>query len=511
MGSTMQGSRSFGRITAQFTTQFAARIVVPAFAVAVSLPVHAQKAGSNEEAVKRHFATLVGTPARAAELTMFMTMLPKGGDLHHHYSGAIYAEQYLEWVDKEGYCVSKSTFRITTDKAQLEAERAKPAPLRTCVSGADLVADNNAYRQLLQKWSTLDFYNHSQDQVPPDQTFFDTFGYFGPVASTNTNAGLKTLKDRAIAENLSYIETIFELAPITPDADFDKLIAAPGFDPARLDAALAALTAKLEGNPAFARGIADYVANVEKSSAGIDDDRFTMRYQPYVLRFLSPSIVYSQMLASFKLAQANPLIVGVNIVGQESLNVSMRDYSLHMKMFRFLKEKYPDVKTALHAGELKLGIVPPEGLTFHIAEAVGIAGANRIGHGIDIAHEKDALGVMKTMRERRVPVEVNLTSNEFILGVKNGAHPVELYRRYGVPFVLSTDDAGVTRHSLSNEYVLFASRYKTDYAEVKKLSYDSIRYAFLADADKQRLLKQLDARFAKFESDIAGAAARAAR
>ncbi|QGZ41344.1 adenosine deaminase/adenosine deaminase CECR1 [Pseudoduganella flava] len=481
------------------------RIIVAALAAAFALPASAQKAGSNEAAVQRHFATLVASPAKTAELTMFMTMMPKGGDLHHHYSGAIYAEQYLEWVDKEGYCVNKTNFRITTDKAQAATERAKPGPQRACVSGADLVADNDAYRQLLQKWSTMDFHNHSGNQNPPDQTFFDTFGYFLPVASTNSNEGLKTLKERAIAENLAYIETIFELAPITPDADFDKLVASPGFDPAQLDAALAALTARLEANPAFAKGIADYAANVQKSSAGIDDERFTMRYQPYVLRFLSPAVVYSQMLASFKLAKANPLIVGVNIVGQESLAVSMRDYSLHMKMFKFLKAKYPDVKTALHAGELRLGIVPPEGLTFHIGEAVDVARADRIGHGIDIAHETNALKVMKTMRERHVPVEVNLTSNEFILGVKNEAHPVELYRRYGVPFVISTDDAGVTRHNLSNEYVLFATRYKTDYAEVKKLSYDSIRYAFLAEADKRRLLKQLDERFARFEADVVGA------
>lgn len=461
------------------------------------------QAASNEDIVKRHFATLVGAQPKTAELTLFLTMMPKGGDLHHHYSGAIYAEQYLEWVDKEGYCVSKTNFRINTDKAVVAAEQAKPGPLRGCVSGSDLVADNNAYRALLQKWSTLDFYNHGGDQLPPDQTFFDTFGYFGAVASTNTNAGLRTLKARAIAENLAYIETIFELAPITPDGDFDKLVQGPGFDPASLDAALAALAARLEANPGFAKGIADYVANVQASSAGIDDEQFTMRYQPYVLRFLSPSIVFSQMLASFKLAQAEPRIVGVNIVGQESLNVSMRDYSLHMHMFKFLKAKYPDVKTALHAGELKLGIVPPEGLTFHIGEAVQVARADRIGHGIDIAHEKDALGVLRTMRARKVPVEVNLTSNEFILGVKGAEHPVELYRKHGVPFVIATDDAGVTRHNLSNEYVLFATRYKTDYAEMKKLSYDSIRYSFLAGGDKQRLLKQLDSRFAKFEAEIA--------
>jgi adenosine deaminase len=452
-------------------------------------------AASNEDTVKRHFAALAAGP-KTSELQMFLTMMPKGGDLHHHYSGAIYAEQYLEWVDKQGFCVSKTDFRINT---------AAGARSATCVSGKDLVADNAAYRALLQKWSTLDFYNHSGMQLPPDQTFFDTFGYFNDVASTNGSEGLQTLKKRAIAENLSYIETIYEIAPITPDGDFDKLAAEPGFSGAKLDAALAALMPKLEATPAFQQGIQNYLSHLQQASAGVDDEQFTMRYQPFVLRFLPPSMVFSQMLAGFKLAQSSPQIVGVNIVGQESLNVSMRDYSLHMQMFKFLKAKYPDVKMALHAGELALGVVPPEGLQFHIKEAVNVAGANRIGHGIDIAHESEALAIMKTMRERRIPVEVNLTSNEFILGVKGAAHPLDLYRKYGVPFVISTDDAGVTRHNLSNEYVLFATRYKTDYAEVKKLSYDSIRYSFLADADKNRLLKQLDSRFGKFEADIAGA------
>ena len=185
----------------------------------------------------------------------------------------------------------------------------------------------------------------------------------------------------------------------------------------------------------------------------------------------------------------------------------MRDYSLHMRMYKFLSAKYPGVKLSLHAGELALGQVPPEGLKFHIAEALDVAGARRVGHAMDIAHETQAPAILKKMREKNIPVEVNLTSNEFILGVKGDAHPVNIYRKYGVPFVLSSDDTGVSRNTLSNEYVLFASRYKTNYAEVKKLSYDSIRYGFLAEGDKQRLLKQLDTRFARFEADIAELAA----
>jgi adenosine deaminase/adenosine deaminase CECR1 len=259
----------------------------------------------------------------------------------------------------------------------------------------------------------------------------------------------------------------------------------------------------LDQDPAFNRSITAFVANIDEAAAGIDDDNFTMRYQTYVLRLLNPSQVFSSMLAGFKAASGSDKIVGVNIVGQESQAVSMRDYTLHMKMFRFLEAAYPKVKVALHAGELALGDVPPEGLEFHIDQAITLAHANRIGHGIDLAHESNAPAIMKTMREKDIPVEINLTSNAFINGVQGEDHPITLYRKYGVPYVISTDDAGVTRHNLANEYVLFASRYKPSYAEVKKASYNSIRYSFLAPADKARLQRQLDQRFAQFEADTA--------
>lgn len=472
--------------------------LLAALALCGALP-HGAQAASNEDITKRHFAALVKGEPKTAELTLFFTMMPKGGDLHHHYSGALYAEQYLEWVDKEHYCVNKSTYMIETGKDVVAAELAKPLAGRNCLSGQDVLNNNTVLANLLQKWSDKDFYNHSGQQSPPDRQFFDTFAYFNPVASTNAADGLQKLKQRAIQENLSYIETIYEIAPISQDADFDKKAAAGTIS----DADLAAWSAKLDQDQPYQGWIAAYLANVKTASAGIDDANFTLRYQPFALRFLAPSQVFSQMVSSFKLASSSPQIVGVNIVGQESVNVAMRDYALHMQMFKFLKARYPAVKLALHAGELALGTVQPEGLTFHIRDAIDVAGASRIGHGIDIAHESDALGIMKKMRDRKIAVEVNLSSNDFILGIKGDAHPVTLYRKYGVPFVISTDDAGVSRNNLSGEYVLYASRYKTDYAEIKKLSYDSLRYSFLADADKQRLIKQLDSRFAAFEARIA--------
>jgi adenosine deaminase/adenosine deaminase CECR1 len=459
---------------------------------------------ANEAATARHYAALVqGPEPKTAELTLFFSQMPKGGDLHHHYSGALYAETYVDWLDKQGWCVNKLSYRIETDKAVVAAERAKPAAERACLSTADVYADDFTWRELLQHWSSKDFHNHSEIQPPPDRQFFQTFLYFGPVSNTNFHDGLVEIKNRAVKENVSYIETMFKMSPFVSNADFDKAAWANARNDAALDAQMRAWTQQLDQDPKFNQSIADFTAKIDEAAAGIDDENFTMRYQTYVLRLLNPSQVFSSMLAGFKAASKDSQIVGVNIVGQESQMVSMRDYTLHMKMFRFLKSLYPNVKIDLHAGELALGDVPPEDLQYHIDQALNIAGARRIGHGIDLAHESNVVGIMKEMREKDIPVEINLTSNAFIEGVEGENHPITLYSRYGVPYVISTDDAGVTRHNLSNEYVLFASRYKPSYAELKKASYNSIRYSFLPDADKARLTRQLDGRFARFESEIA--------
>ena len=102
------------------------------------------------------------------------------------------------------------------------------------------------------------------------------------------------------------------------------------------------------------------------------------------------------------------------------------------------------MKVSLHAGELWLGFVPPPDLTFHIRQAIEIANARRIGHGVDLAFEHDMEGLLAEMRRRPVAVEINLSSNAIILGVNGKNHPLATYLAAGVPVVISTDDAGVS-------------------------------------------------------------------
>ncbi|TNY08220.1 adenosine deaminase, partial [Escherichia coli] len=82
-----------------------------------------------------------------------------------------------------------------------------------------------------------------------------------------------------------------------------------------------------------------------------------------------------------------------------------------------------------------------------------VAGANRIGHGVSIAYEPEARDLMRRMARDGIAVEINLTSNAAILGVKGRDHPLALYRSEGVPVVLSTDDQGVSRSDMTNEYM----------------------------------------------------------
>jgi adenosine deaminase len=205
-------------------------------------------------------------------------------------------------------------------------------------------------------------------------------------------------------------------------------------------------------------------------------------YVYQVLREFPKEQVFAQVIGGFALAAADPRVVAVNFVQAEDGLNAMRDYHLHMRMVDYAKRIYPRVHVSLHAGELASGLVPPEGLRFHIREAVEIGHAERIGHGVDIMYEKDAAGLLAEMREKHVAVEINLTSNDVILGVRGDQHPFPVYRKYGVPVSLSTDDEGVSRSHLTDEFERAALTYNLSYSDLKEMVRNSIEYSFASGA-----------------------------
>ncbi len=439
--------------------------------------------------------------ADMAELTLFFTGMPKGGDLHHHYTGSLYAETYLDWVDRKGWWINPCTFRIV---------KAKEEGNCSSITVRQLEANNALYRKLLDLWSDKDFSNYYHDQPPPDSNFFGTFGYFGTVSNEYMHEGLDILKQRALRENVGYIETMLARVPVSSQDYFEpdlanqfigELKAAKSQE--ETDRLLDRITSILDGESGFHKKVDDYVSTLHSIHQGIDSDAFLMRYQTYASRGDNPLQVFTSLLAGFMVSRQSPLVVGVNIVGPENGIVALEDYTLHMRMFNYLHRKFPEVHRALHAGELTLGMVQPKDLQSHIREAVEIAHAQRIGHGVDLPHEWQAPQLLQELKKEKVAIEINLTSNQFILGVLGSEHPYPIYAAYGIPLVISTDDSGVSRNNLSEEYMLLASRYHPSYEKIKEYVYNSIRYSFLPPAARQAELKILDRRFEEFEKEMA--------
>jgi hypothetical protein len=208
----------------------------------------------------------------------------------------------------------------------------------------------------------------------------------------------------------------------------------------------------------------------------------TVRYIYQVLRGLPPQQVFAQILLGFELAQADPRFVGLNLVMPEDWYVPMHDFDLHMKMLDYLHGIYPKVHISLHAGELAMGLGPPEGLAFHIRESIEKGHAERIGHGVSVMNEHDALGLLREMAQRKVLVEICLTSNDVILGVRGADHPLLAYLRSGVPVALATDDEGVSRSDMTHEYLRAVQTYGLTYADLKRLARQSLEHSFLPGA-----------------------------
>ncbi|TNE36348.1 MAG: adenosine deaminase, partial [Alphaproteobacteria bacterium] len=227
-----------------------------------------------------------------------------------------------------------------------------------------------------------------------------------------------------------------------------------------------------------------------------------IRFLYQVIRTGPLSGTFAGFMLGFELAQSDPRVVGINLVAPEDDPTAIRNYTLNMEMIDFLWRKKGPVNVSLHAGELTLGLVPPSDLSFHIWQAIEIGHAKRIGHGIDVMYERDMPRLLKRMSDDNIMVEINLTSNDVILGVEGDDHPFNLYRSAGVPLALSTDDEGVSRIDLTHEYQRAVETYGLSYKELKTLSYNSIDYSFLAPADKVKARATLDTRFKAFENSV---------
>lgn len=122
-----------------------------------------------------------------------------------------------------------------------------------------------------------------------------------------------------------------------------------------------------------------------------------------------------------------------------------------------------------------------------IRAAIQILGAERVGHGLTAARDPE---VMALLHERRIPLEICLSSNVATgLVARVDDHPLRELLDAGVLVTLNSDDPAMFGTSLAREFALAASRFALSRRQLLELSENAVRTSFLEEPEK-RLLSQ---------------------
>jgi hypothetical protein len=418
----------------------------------------------------------------------FLRRMPKGADLHVHLSGAVFAERLIAWAAQDGLCLQQSDLSIVVCH-----------PGDGIVPVAEAIRDQKAYDRVIDALSTRNFAPSAATTSGHDQ-FFYAFGKIGPVTGSHFVDLTLDQLGQYEKDSVQYVELM---------ASFFGDERKPLVEAIANESELAAMLAILNRNGLQAivesksRKLAEVIEQIEtrrncRNDPNAPGCKVHYRLIAQVSRNNPLKDVFVQTALAAALSRALPQVVaGLNFVAAEDNRVALHDYAAQMRIVGFLAEQF-GVQVSLHAGELWGGLVPSDDLRFHIRQAVEVAKAQRVGHAVDLAFEDDMEGLLATMRRNGVAVEINLTSNDKILGVRGRDHPLPTYLAAGVPVVLSTDDAGISRIDLTNEYFRAARDYGLDYEALKTIARASLAHAFL-QSEKAAEQDRFEAASATFE------------
>jgi adenosine deaminase len=478
-------------------------------------------------------------------LRAFLLEMPKGGDLHHHLTGAVYPEVLIQLASYEGLSVDLASSSVqqcqgvpgthagipiaapTADCGACADASSCATPATRCMSGTKTLTgsfvpacclcsnsalyDNfvNALSMRGQPWGTLAAHDH----------FFAIFDKLGPAAYDAPSV-LAQLRQQASRESVLYLESmssalrppgeeltsfqaLFSAGDSSPGAAFCKQLMAGPLDTSAIGddgrKVLAAADALGRQTAAAMAGQIDASSKLLGCETHPDAPgcEVTVRRQIEMHRTLIPIVICQEALLGFAASHADRRhMVGINIVAAEDAYLARINYLPDMNLIGNLGRIYPEVGRALHAGELAEGLVPPNDLRFHIAAAVCTAGAERIGHAVDVTYEADSEGLLRELAGGKrsgsctgpgaagpVAIEINLVSNAQLLGVQGREHPLPLYVARGVPVVLATDDPGIMRTSLTEQYRVAGLDYpKLRYSDLRTFNRNSLEFSFLTGA-----------------------------
>lgn len=402
-------------------------------------------------------------------LDTFFKNMPKGGELHYHLAGGPSPEVMLSLVSGSDYCLQTNSFTVSEQNKDCKG-----------VETNTLSKDPLLYKKIIQSWSMEDF---TPGKESAHDHFFNSFMKYMFIVVNYRPQLIANVIERAAEQNEQYLE-IMDIADNANSTNFGSLI--------KNASTFAERKKILLNNKEFQKNIDTTIQESDKMETqarevlGCDrhPERKTCQVQIkflyYVLREQAADSFFAQALNAFEaVSRSKGNLVGVNLVQPEDGFISLRDYEQQMRIFNYLHAQYPKVHIALHAGELTSAVTNMKELTYHIHDAVFIGKAQRIGHGVDIISEVNAETTLAYMAKHQIPVEINLTSNASILNISGAIHPLNYYLKHQVPVVLSTDDEGILRTDLTQQYVKAILEHHLDYPTIKQINRNTLTYAFI--------------------------------
>jgi adenosine deaminase len=82
-----------------------------------------------EERASRYMESIRRQPSL---LLAFMREMPKGGDLHNHLGGAIYAENLIDFAAQDGLCLDRVTYSLLPAPCDASCDNSSHRPAVRC-------------------------------------------------------------------------------------------------------------------------------------------------------------------------------------------------------------------------------------------------------------------------------------------------------------------------------------------------------------------------------------------
>lgn len=187
-------------------------------------------------------------------------------------------------------------------------------------------------------------------------------------------------------------------------------------------------------------------------------------------------------IAELAVTYRNDSVCGFDLAGSEASFPAGR----HADSFAYLRSRM--VPLTIHAGEAA-GVDS-------IAEAVGLCGATRVGHGVRIADDISSVGtgfvlgeVASYVRDRRIALEVCPTSNvQTGVCASVATHPVGVLIDAGFRVSINCDNRLLGRTNLTRELSQVTEAFGLGVVDLWRLTRDAMRSAFYPYDKRERLL-----------------------